>query len=273
MKEKLIFIFLIGFVSAFSQQQITIPQAINIISKQSMLSQRMAKDKIYTSNTEGQDSERGLISSVVQFENNLSTLKGMYLSEDIKKEITHIELLWIGYKQSIMDAESDSSNDIMKYNDVVLNVCESVFSKLLDVSKKESSYPYNTNNIKFSEAYIAANNLKHTTQRLALYYTAYFYKISKYNNPIFEKIVSDIELQVSSILDIKNLNVEYVENTESINAEWLNIKKTLEDVRNKKFISVHTSPKPEIIYEGSNKLLKYSDLLGRTYKAVNEINN
>ncbi|MGY5352436.1 hypothetical protein ACXGQW_07720 [Wenyingzhuangia sp. IMCC45533] len=273
MKKVLSILLFFAFLLSYSQQRITIPQAINIISKQSMLSQRMAKDKIYTDNTKGEDTQRGLISSVVQFENNLSSLKGMSLPDDIQKEITHIELLWIGYKQSIMDEQGDSNDEIMDYNNVVLTVTETVFSKLLDIAKKENSYPYNTNDSKFGEAYIAANNLKHTAQRLALYYTAYFYKISKYDNPVFEKIVSDIESQVTSILDIKNKNVEYADNTDKIDTEWKNIKSILEDVRNKKFISVHTSPKPEVIYEGSNKLLKYSDLLSRTYKAVNEINN
>lgn len=274
MKQKIQILFLLGFISVFSQQRVTIPQAINLISKQSMLSQRMAKDKIYRSNIETKEkSQRALISSVVQFENNLSTLKGMSLSKDIEKQLTHIELLWIGYKQAILDEETDSDLIIMKFNNVILSVTQSVFTKLLNIAKSNKSYPYNTNNKQFSLAYIAANNLKHTGQRLGLYYTAYFYKISKYDNLVFEKIISDIEYQINNITDIEDVNPEYAEKTKSISDEWKGLKDLLKDVRLKKFISVHTSPKPEVIYEGSNKLLKYSDLLGRTYKAVNEINN
>ncbi len=274
MKKILSILFFLGIIS-YAQQKITIPQAINIISKQTMLSQRMAKDKIYKSNAndENESAQRSLISSVVQFENNLSSLKGMSLPDNLKKEITHIELIWIGYKEKIMEEDSESNKEVFLYNNVVMSVCENVFIKLLKIAKKSNSYPYNTKDLKFSNAYIATNNLKYTTQRLALYYTAYFYKISKYDNTVFESIVSNIEDQVTSILEIKEKNTEYAENTESINSEWKNIKTLLNNVRQKKFISVHTSPKPEIIYDGSNKLLKYSDLLGRTYKAVNEINN
>lgn len=241
-----------------------------------MLSQRMAKDKIYNDNTSTEEgSRRGLISAVVQFENNLSTLKGMSLSPVIENELIHIELLWMGYKQIVLDEEEDedSSSKIMEFNNVILSASQKVFTELLNTAKKQKSYPYNSKQTSFSPAYIAANNLKHTGQRLALYYTSYFYKVSKYNNPVFEKIVSDIEQQVQQIEAVKNLSTEYIESTNAIISEWTNIKNLLKDVRTKRFISVHTSPNPEIIYEGSNKLLKHSDMLSRTYKAVNEINN
>lgn len=275
MKKVFSIIVFLGSISVFSQGKITIPQAINIISKQSMLSQRMAKDKMYRDNTDTQDdSQKELISSVVQFENNLNSLQSMSLPEEIQQKITHVKLLWFGYRQSVLgDDNEETSIQIMQYNDVILSVCEQIFSNLLKIAKKNSSYPYNTNNAKFSNAYISANNLKHTTQRLSLYYTAYFYKISKYDSDVFEKIISDLETEVIDVSSIKNLNTEYLERTNKIEQEWEAIKTLLIDVRDKKFISVHTSPKPEIIYEGSNKLLKLSDLLGRTYKAINEINN
>ncbi len=274
MKKILAFALLLVSVSLFSQGRITIPQAINIISKQSMLSQRMAKDKIYYDNTSSNgERPKRLISSVVQFENNLNTLRGMKFSDKIERNLTHIELLWIGYEKSIMaKAYEDSSDEIMKFNDVILSVTSEVFDGLLTIAKQKKSYPYNTNVANFSKAYIATNKLKHTAQRLALYYTSYFYKISKYNNAVFEEIVSDIENQIFDINEVKNLNTDYIPRTEKINVEWNKIKESLKDVRAKKFISVHTSPNPETIYEGSNRLLKLSDLLGRTYKAVNDIN-
>lgn len=276
MKKVFSIVLLLSTISIFSQGKITIPQAINIISKQSMLSQRMAKDRMYKDHSENAKdvSQRKLISSVVQFENNLSSIQSMSLPDEIQAEITHIKLLWFGYKQSVLGDENEqTSTEIMQYNDVVLSVCENVFSNLLKMAKKKKSYPYNTNSPKFSEAYISVNNLKHTTQRLSLYYTAYFYKIAKYDGDTFEGIISDIDYEVQAVSNIKNLNVEYLKRTTQIQNEWESLKKLLIDVRDKKFISVRTSPKPELIYEGSNKLLKLSDLLGRTYKAVNEINN
>jgi|GEM_PF-2824433 len=275
MKKFFSILLVIGSMSMFSQEKLTIPQAINIISKQSMLSQRMAKDRIYKDFSENKDvSKRALISSVVQFENNLASIQDMVLPKEIQEKVSHIKLLWFGYRESILGDDTDNTSEqIMEYNDVVLSVCEKVFSNLLKIAKENNSYPYNTGSDEFSKAYIAANNLKHTTQRLSLYYTAYFYKVSKYNSDVFEDIIFKIESEVEDISNVKNSNKEYTEKTVQIEDEWSRVKEQIIDVRDKKFISVRTSPKPEVIYEGSNKLLKLSDLLGRVYKAVNEINN
>ena len=226
----------LSLTNVLAQGRITIPQAINIISKQSMLSQRMAKDKIY--NTNSSSGNRGLLSSTIQFENNLSSLKSIKISEEITKQITHLELMWLGYKINIEDESSESGSEIMNYNCNILNLCQDILSSFLAVAKEQNLYPYNTNNVDFENAYIASNNLKYAAQRLSLYYTSYYYKIAKYNNEEFENIISIIDSEVDKIRTIKNLNNEYVEDTNSIELEWNNILKQLNEVRENKFISV-----------------------------------
>jgi len=264
-------IFFLGCLNVFSQGRITIPQAINIISKQSMLSQRMAKDKIY--NTNSAHGNKGLLSSTIQFENNLSSLKGIDLSDEITNKVTHLELVWLGYKINIEEDSSKSNREIMDYNGIVLDLCQEISKLFLTTARKQNLYPYNTKNVDFEKAYIATNNLKYATQRLALYFTAYYYKIARYNNEEFEEIIATIDEEVNSIQNIKNTNTEYLQDTNAIESEWKHVKNLLSDIRTKKFISVNATIKPEQIYQKSNKLLKLSDLLSRTYKAVNEINN
>lgn len=271
MNSVLRIVFFLSCVSIFSQGRITIPQAINIISKQSMLSQRMAKDKIYNAKTS--NGTRGLLSSVIQFENNLNSLKSVKVNEGTQSEITHLELLWLGYKMNIEEESNNSNRDIMQYNRIVLDLCTNISTSLLKVAQEKKQYPFNTDNEDFHNAFKATNNLKYAAQRLALYYTAYYYKITKYDNTEFEEIISTIEGEIGKISKIKSTNTEYIGDTNLIESEWTKMISGLTEIRAKKFISVNTSTKPEAIYDASNRLLKLSDLLGRTYKAVNEINN
>lgn len=108
-------------MSVFSQKKTTRYQAINTVSKQSILSQRMAKDKIYkTKNRNNSTARTELISSIILFEKNMNTLKNMNSRKDIHKNIIRIELQWLGYKKSILQRAYESDKRIMSFNDIIL---------------------------------------------------------------------------------------------------------------------------------------------------------
>lgn len=261
-----------SFVSLFSQKNITRSQAINIISKQSMLSQRMAKDKIYkTNNRDHSIAQIELASSIILFEKNINTLKNMNFSDNIHQNIIAIELQWLGYKKSIIENSFDSEKRIMNFNEFILNECNTVYLKILEDAKKFNSYPYNTKNRSFSEAVINTYDLKYLSQRLALYYTSYFFKVNKFNHQDFQKIIDDIDFKIQKASIIKNTNKNVATQTNELEIEWKNTKILLNSIIQKEFISVRTSPEPVIIFEKCNKLLKSSDQLSRTYKAINVI--
>ena len=97
--KNLIYILLLSCsFSAFSQQKYTNSQAINIVSKQAMLSQRMAKDKIYKVNNINRSVVTAeLNSSLILFEKNIETLQNkIELPPVLNKKVNTLDLLWVG---------------------------------------------------------------------------------------------------------------------------------------------------------------------------------
>ncbi|MDB4297770.1 type IV pili methyl-accepting chemotaxis transducer N-terminal domain-containing protein [Flavobacteriaceae bacterium] len=272
MKNVLKSVLLLSFHVVFSQN-VTVSQAINIIGKEAMLTQRMAKDKVFLSNNvENQTSKKELISSVILFERNLDILKNTTLTTEIQNDLTHLELLWVGYKQNINTTDTNNNDKVAEYNNIMLSLCEKVNIGLLKTAELNGEYPYNVTNKTFTEATISSNKLKGLSQRLALFYSTYFFKEKKYDGDQFKSIISEIDSNVAKIKTAENIDLNIKQSTEDVIFQWKNIKAILQNVTTNDFISVHSSPKTDIIFEECNKLLHYSDLLTRTYKSTNDIN-
>ncbi|MGY5352439.1 hypothetical protein ACXGQW_07735 [Wenyingzhuangia sp. IMCC45533] len=274
--KKIFFTLLFTIISSsvFSQRAITKSQAINIISKQAMLSQRMAKSKVYKTqrvnitrlNTE-------LNSSVILFEKNIKTLTKAKLPTEIQKKINRLDLLWVGYKANIRSFTSTANSKTSTYSDIVLTECNEIYSDLVASSKINKSYPFNSNNDKFTEAVIKNNNIRYLSQQLAFYYVTYYYKVSKYDNAAFSEIINKIDNCVKACLAIKNVNIQIAEKTDEVEFTWKTMKDELSAILQNKFISTHSSPSPEAIYQKCDKLLSDADKLSRAYKTVNDLEN
>ncbi len=267
------FFLLLSFCFVTAQNKLTNPQIINIITKQSMLIERMAKDKICkTNNIDIINAEIELASSVILFEKNINTLKNIKLPLDIHNKIIEIDLLWIGYKKNILEKGKRSDKKIMRFNDIILSECNKVYQQVLKLSKSSNTYPYNFEDKLFINAITDTYDLKHLSQRLALYYTSYFFKIDKYNPTKFKNIIDTIDEKVAKSVKVKYFNIEATEEIDNLEYEWKTIKNLLITSINNQFISVHSSPKPAIIFEKCNNMLRNSDQLSRVYKAISEIN-
>ncbi len=273
MKNLFLPLLLISISTVFSQKKITNSQALNIISKQAMLSQRMAKDKMFKlHNTKNKDSEIELASSVILFEKNIKTLASIPLDTKIQEQITGLELIWIGYKKNILSKKAQSNKKVMEFNDIILDECNKIYDGILKSAKSENSYPYNSKNKPFTTAVIKTNDLKYLSQRLALYYASYFYKTNTFDNEHLKSIIKNIDQRVAKASKIKNENTHITKNINELELEWNDMKTMLNSVTTNEFISPTNSPKPGLIFEKCNNLLKSSDKLSRVYKRTSEIN-
>lgn len=260
-------------MSVFSQKKLTTSQAINIIGKQSMLLQRMSKDKICKiNNVNSSTSEIELASSIILFEKNISTLKVMTLSNEIQNTITEIELLWIGYKKNILNKSLKSGKKTMSYNDIILGQCNKLSKQILLSAKQNKTYPYNFDNTLLTEAVINSNDLKYLSQKLAFYYSSYFFRVNIYNNQNFNQILDEIDSKIEQTSLLKASKPRVAATTNDLQYEWKEMKNILTDIVENEYINKRKSPKPSIIFNKCNKILKNSDILSRTYKEINDVN-
>lgn len=273
MKNLTSLIFIFHFCICFSQNTTTLSQALNITSKQSMLCERLAKEKVFkVTNPNYFNPEQKLGVSLIQFERNIARLKEMNLPKDTSFLITTLEMLWFTYKKNILDKDHISTIKTMEYNKIMFSFCEKTFNNLLSYAKKKESYPYNTSINNFSEAYIASNKLKDLSQKLSLYYNVYYSKVNDYDAAYFQSIFSDIDASINSIKKLKDLNPMIKEKTSEIEKEWTDLKLKMKEAVKTNFEAKENYLKPLDILKQNNKLLKDADLLTRYYKEQSETN-
>lgn len=274
MKNLIYLLTLFTSLSVFSQKKLTNSQAFNLVAKQAMLSQRMAKNKVYKAkrvNIPSINIELG--SSIILFEKNLKTLTNSKFPSSIHEKINRLDLLWVGYKDNIKKNTPPANKKTNSYSKIILDECNEIYNELLELSKTNNSYPYDSKDSDFIDAVIQNNDLKHLSQQLAFYYATYYFKLNKYNNNVFSNIISKIDSRIKTCTIIKSSNIQIAEKTDEVEFAWKKMKEELTSILNNKFISTHSSPSPETIYQKCNKLLKDTDELSRAYKASNDLKN
>lgn len=273
MKKLINYLFILNICFCFAQKETTISQALNLASKQSMLCERLAKEKVFkVTNPNNYDIEQKLGVSLIQFERNISRLQKMVLPETTLFLIKTTEMLWFSYKKSLLDKDNISTIKTMEYNKIMFYYCEKVFTDILKYAKKNKAYPYNTSLENFSDAYIASNKIKQLSQKLSLFHNAYYSKVNDYDSINYNSIISDIDTAIVTITKIEKSNPAIDEKTKKINQEWNALKTELQNANTTNFEFKEKYPKPDYVLKKSNELLKDADLLTRHYKEQNETN-
>lgn len=272
MKKLINYVCILFFCSAFSQNNISVSQALNIASKQSMLCERLAKEKIFkATNPNNLNTEQKLGVSLIQFEKNISLLKAIKLPENILNKIVTTEMLWIGYRKTILDKDKTSTVKIVEYSNVVLHHSNDLFNHLLELSEENKSYPYNTSIKELPKAYKAANHLKYLSQKVSLYYNAYYSKVIPYDPLKLNQIITEIDNSITTILKSKRISDNVNTKINNVKVDWNHLKMDIERAINDNFTNIVKYHKPEYILTETSKLLKDADLLIRLYRESGEI--
>lgn len=274
MKRLINYVFILSFCVAFSQNKVTLSQALNITSKQSMLSARLAKAKVFKATNPGNTNVKQKLGvSLIQFEQNLSILRDIDLPKEIHLKVSTVEMLWTGYKKVILDNDRAAVEKTIDFNNVIIPHLKGIFKDILLISKSSEKYPYNSKLVGFPQAYVASNDLKYLSQKLALYYNAYFSKVIEYDVAVFNDVITEIDEKIAAITVLQeNADIRIESKTKDLKNKWSALKLKINHVTENYFVTTEESHKPEFIFNQADELLKEADLLIRLYKANNNIN-
>lgn len=214
-----------------AQVKVSVSEAVNIASSQRMLSQRMAKDKVYlTAHKNIKEAEKELKYTIYAFENDLKILKDFAPTEAIKQKIKAEEHAFEFYKKQILDDSKKSLNAVIHTNTLFLDICDDLVTEILNYKKSQATKQTSTNNNSIkptTEVSQSAGKLRYLTQRLNLYYVLNEFDYQNISSLEFENIVKTIDQNIDylTVLDKKNIQID--EEINKIRFDWLKLKKAI----------------------------------------------
>lgn len=273
MDKFLTYLFFLSFSVLFAQNELSISQALNIASKQSMLCERLSKEKIYRStHPESADNSQKVNLYLVQFERNLSILKEANLPSEVTSKITNIEMLWFGYKENILNEGVASHARTVEFNENMSKFCYGIFDSLLAHAKENNLYPYNASVDHLAEAYVSSNKLKFLSQKVCLLYNAYFSQVIPYESEEFIKNIALIDQCVLNISNVSEVSTKVMAKTNTIKNNWYTLRNNFKTAMASNFLDTKEAIQPEFILNQTDQLLKDADYLTRLYKEVSDLN-
>lgn len=275
MKKKLHLLLLFAFSISFSQN-VSVSQAISITNKQSMLSQRMANEKMSKINEGNSETLSVSSTSIIQFEQNIEILGGASFHPKIVKELKTVELLWDGYKKAILNDRTSLNRKMILFNDIILEASERANKALLLDASVKNLYPYNVDSLNFVPAFIAANETKVLSQKLPFYLNSYASKLFTYDSENISKRVLDLvtkmDINIEAISKMSGENENVTASIQNVTTSWAAIKSSLNGILADGKLTTGNSPVSTKLSGLCNQLLKDADFLVRTLKSTSDIN-
>jgi nitrate/nitrite-specific signal transduction histidine kinase len=201
------------FCEAFSQNM-TIGQAVNIAGRQRMLTQRMAKARLYRTMSINVDiCQKELSSSMTIFEETLKNLVAYSPNPKVKIRFAKVETLWPEYKAALSnDTSANAAFSIISQNTKILTACDEAVQELVSYSKTIAA---EGDDSAISPEAIANNvniagRMRMLSQRLTLYYGAHYSNLDKEAMKTILLVSSNIQQGVSFLMmsDINTTDID-----------------------------------------------------------------
>lgn len=270
MKKILLLLTLFSAISLFAQT-LTLGQAINMAGKQRMLSQRMAKDKIYkTMNQLTEEVDKELNSSILLFDQNLKFLFAYAPTKDIKYKLEVVDLMWTNYKKNLLEEGRTSTYNVFNTNTFMLTSCDNVVKELIAYSeslpKTGSSSTYDTSVL--STTIASSGKLRYLTQRLTLYYASTYYRVNKDDTEEIKDAIALFEKTLAAVNASVFNNSDTEDKISEIYRIWGKLKSNMYNKNNEIAIN-RDSMNPVDLYAKANDILNNAEQLTNLYSMMN----
>jgi nitrate/nitrite-specific signal transduction histidine kinase len=260
------------FSDAFSQTM-TIGQAVNIAGRQRMLSQRMAKARLYRTMEINQDvCQKELNASITLFDESLKNLLAYAPTSKVKIRFSKVEAIWPEYKATLVnDTSSTAATTILALNTRILTTCDEAVQELVSYAKTLSN---GGDESAISPAAIANNvnvsgRMRMLSQRLTLYYGAHYTDLDK-DAMRNIRIVSNNLQQGVSFLMMSDINTTEIDDALS-NAfkDWEIVREkcTKDGCQGFEYKSID----PALLFDTMNRFLTKMDKITMMYASLSKI--
>jgi nitrate/nitrite-specific signal transduction histidine kinase len=253
-------------------QNMTLGQAINVAGRQRMLSQRMAKARLYrTKSVHADVCQKELSSSIILFEENLKNLIAYAPTSKVKLRFTKVEGMWPEYKASL---QNDTANialvTTMLTNTNILNACDEAVQELVYYAKSQSVEGDDSaiNPEAIANNVNIAGRMRMLSQRLTLYYGAHYYDVSPDAMKTIKILSNNLQQGISFLLtsDINTTDID--EALSGTIKDWDVVKEKCTVDGCKGF--ENKSIEPALLFDTMNRLLTKMDKITSMYASLSK---
>jgi hypothetical protein len=257
-------------IAQASFQNLSIAQAVNIAARQRMLTQRMAKGRVFRSmGVQAEQAQKEINNSIVTFEETLKNLMAYSPNKKIKEKFERVEKVWPEYKAALLnDSSKNSAIFVVNNNTRILTLCDEAVQELIAYSK---TMPSASDDAAISPAIVTqytnvSGKTRLLSQRLTLYYGAHYSDLDKDASKQLKVVADNIQACFSTLMACEI-------NTTDIDDALAGVLKDWETVREKCykgdcFDFENKTVDPIQMYDTCNKILSKMDKVTAMYASL-----
>ncbi len=253
-----------------SFQNLSITQAVNIAARQRMLTQRMAKGRVFRSmGIQAEQAQKEMNTSVVTFEETLRNLLAYSPNKKIKDRFERVEKMWPEYKAALLNDSSKAGvTYVMNNNTRILTLCDEAVQELVAYSK---TLPNTSEDAAISPEAVTqytnvSGKVRLLSQRLTLYYGAHYGDLDKEGAKQLKVVADNIQACFSNLMSSEINTTDIDDALASVLKDWDFIREKC--YKGDCFDFENKTVDPAAMYETCNKILSKMDKVTAMYASL-----
>jgi nitrate/nitrite-specific signal transduction histidine kinase len=260
----------ISFSEAISQTM-TIGQAVNIAGRQRMLSQRMAKARLYrTMAINSEVCQKELNTSITQFDENLKNLIAYSPTSKVKLRFTKVETMWPDFKAALInDTTSKAATVVLNMNTRLLTACDEAVQELVAYSNTLTADDESSINPETIATNVnIAGRMRMLSQRLTLYYGAHYNDMDKDAMKNVQIVSNNLQQGISHLMmsDINTTDIDDALTNSFKDWEIIREKCTKDGCKGFENKTIE----PAVLFDTMNKFLSKMDRITSMYASLSK---